>query len=76
MYHISSKKNIFEDYQGVPTVVQWVKNPSAAAWVTAEMRVQSSACTGVKESSSATAVLLWLRFNSWLRNIHLLQVCP
>ena len=26
---------------GVPAMVQWVKNPTAAAWVTAEVRVQS-----------------------------------
>ena len=26
--------------QGVPTVAQWVKNPSAVAWVIAELQVQ------------------------------------
>ena len=28
---------------GLPTVVQWIKNPTAAAWVIAEVWVQSSA---------------------------------
>ena len=42
---------------GVPAVVQWVKNLTAAAPVTAEMRVLSLAlCSRLKDLA-----LLWLR---------------
>ena len=59
---------------GVPTVVQWVKNLTAAAQVTAEVRVRPLAqCNGLKE-------LAWqqlrLRFNPWPRNVHMPQVQP
>ena len=43
---------------GVPAVVQWVKNPTAAAWVTAEAWVCSPALAQwVKGSGVATAVV-------------------
>ena len=32
-----------KNVQGVPAVVQWVKNPTLAAWVTVEVWVQSLA---------------------------------
>ena len=32
-----------KEFVWVPTVVQWVKNPNAAAWVTVEVQVQSLA---------------------------------
>ena len=39
-------------YQGVPAVVQWVKNSTAAARVAAEMQVQVPAqCSGLKDQA-------------------------
>ena len=32
---------------GVPTVVQWVKTPTAMAWVVVEVRVRAPAWRGV-----------------------------
>ena len=35
-------------YWGVPAVAQWVKNPTAVAWVIAELRILSPAqCSGL-----------------------------
>ena len=35
---------------GVPAMAHWVKNLTAVAWVTAEVRVQSLArCSGLKD---------------------------
>ena len=35
---------------GVPAVTQWVKNPTVAAWFTAEVQVQSlDQCSGLKD---------------------------
>ena len=50
---------------GVPTIEQWVKNPTAAAWVAAELRVQSPG----QHSGLKDPVLpeLWLGFNPWFR---------
>ena len=43
---------------GVPAVVQWVKNPIAAAWATAEVWVWSPAwCNGLKDP---VLLQLWL----------------
>ena len=42
---------------GVPTVVQWVMNPTAMTWVAVEVHVQSLAwCSGLRIHSIATAV--------------------
>ena len=42
---------------------QWVKNPTAAAWVTVEVQVRSSAwCSGLKDP---VLLQLWLRFSLW-----------
>ena len=50
---------------GVPTVAQWVKNPTAAAWVDVEMQIQSQAWhSGLKEpvlSPMQRRSQLWLR---------------
>ena len=50
-------------------MVQWVKNPTAAAWVAAEVQVQSPApCIGLKGSVLPWlqhGLRLWLRFNPW-----------
>ena len=49
-----------------------VRNPTAAAWVTAKVRIQPQAqCSGLKDP-----LLLQLRlgFNPWPRNVHMLQV--
>ena len=50
--------SIKNEIRGVPAVVQWVKNPTAAAWATAEAWVQSPAwCSGLNKGSGvATAV--------------------
>ena len=41
---------------GVPTVVQWGKNLTAASWVAAEVWVRAPARCSVKGSSVAAAV--------------------
>ena len=54
---------------GVPTVVQWVKNPITMAWVAVELEVQSLAqCSRVKDLALLQLLhnsQLWLRFNPW-----------
>ena len=40
---------------GGPSVAQWLKNPTAAAWVTAEVWVGSPAlCSGLKDLCSCS----------------------
>ena len=59
---------------GVPAVVQWIKNPTAATWVSVEVQVWSL----VWHSGWQDLALpqLWHRsqlqlgFNPWLRNFH------
>ena len=46
------------DFFGVLTVVQGFNNPIAAAWVTAEGRVQSPAQQRLKESSVGVPVVV------------------
>ena len=47
--------------QGVPTVVQWVKNLTAASWVAVEVRVRSPAQhSGLKGSSVGAVALDWV----------------
>ena len=52
-------------------MVQWVMNPTAVAWVTAEVRVRSLAWhSGLKDlalSQLQCRLKLWLRFNPWPR---------
>ena len=49
---------------GVPTVVQWVKNPTAAAWVFSEAWVCTQACSsGLKDLA---LLQLWPGFSPWL----------
>ena len=55
-------------------MAQWVKNPTPAARVTAEVWVQSPAqYSGLKDPALQQ---LWLGFNSWPRNFHMLQAQP
>ena len=58
----------------VPAMAQWVKDLTAVAQMAAEVQVRSLAwCSGLK----VLALLqLRLRFNSWPRNFHMLQVQP
>ena len=64
-------------HSGVPAVVQWVWNPTAAALVAAEVWVQSPVwCSGLKGSGIATAAQLWLGFSPWPRNFHMQWVQP
>ena len=58
--------------QGVATVVQWVKNPMAAAWVTAEVQVLAWH-SGLKDLA---LLQLLFRFSPWSRNFHVPQVRP
>ena len=59
---------------GVPAAAQWVKNPTAAARVAVEVRVQSPAQhSGLKDP---TLVQPGLRFNPWPVNFHRPQVFP
>lgn len=55
-------------------MAQWVKNVTAAAWVTAEARVLSLA----QHSGSKDPVLrqLWLGFSPSSRNFHTSRVQP
>ena len=60
--------------------MQWVKNLTTAAQVTAEVWVQSLAsCSALKDSALLQLKhrsQLWLRFNPWPRNFYMLQVQP
>lgn len=61
---------------GVPAMVQWVKNTTTAFWVTMEMQV-SALHSGLKYPALLKLwrrSCLWLRFDSWLVNFHILQV--
>ena len=51
-------------------MVQWVKNPTAAAWVAVEAWVQSQALGGrLKES---VLLQLQLTLSPWPRNLHVI----
>ena len=54
-------------------MVQWAKNPTAVAWVVAEMRVESPAgYSGLKFPvllQLQCRSQLWLRFNPWPREL-------
>ena len=65
---------------GVPALAQWIKNPTAEAWTTAEAWVQSlTLCSGLKDS---VLLQLWcslqlqLEFNPQPRNFHVLGLWP
>ena len=59
-------------------MVQWLETPTEAAQVTEEVRVQSLAwCSGLKYLDPVLLQLLlrwqlWLGFNPWPGNIHML----
>ena len=47
--------------KGIPTVAQWVENPTAVAWVATEVQVQSPAhCSGLKDLALTQ---LWHRWH-------------
>ena len=59
---------------GFPTVMQWVKNSTAVAGVTAEVWVRSLAqSSGLKD---LVVLQLQLRFSPWPGNIHVPWVHP
>ena len=62
-------------FLGDPTVAQWVKNLTRAAWVTAEVWVLSPAWhSGLKDPvllPLSCRLLLWLRFSLWPGNFHI-----
>ena len=64
----------------VPTVAQWIKNPTAEAQVAAEGQVQSLAGrNGLKDLVLLQPRLrsqLWLGSSPWPRNLHMLWVQP
>ena len=66
--------------KGIPTVAQWVENPTAVAWVATEVQVQSPAhCSGLKDLALTQLWhrwQLWLRCNPWPGNFHMLWVRP
>ena len=61
-------------------MVQWLKNVTAAAWVTAEVWVQSPAWhSGLKDFALLQLqcrMRLQLRFSPWPWNFHVLRVWP
>ena len=58
----------------VPAVAQWVKNPTAAAWVATEAQVQSLAWkSGLKGLVLPT---LWLGFNPWPQELPYASLKP
>ena len=60
-------------------MVQWVKNPTAMAWVTGEALVWFLAwCRRLKDLVSVQLLhrSQLLRFSPWLENVHMLQVWP
>ena len=66
-------------YCGVPAVAQWVKNPTAVAWVALEAFVRSPTCSGLKDLTLPQPwhrSKLQLRFNPWPWNFHMLQLQP
>ena len=77
---LSKKKKRERERAGVPTVAQWVKNSTAAAWVAVEVWVQSPAWhSGLKDPVLWQLWLwsqVWLKFNPWPGNFHMLWVWP
>ena len=61
-------------------MVQWVKDPSAVAWVAAEGRVQSLAQhSGLKDLmllQLRCRLQLWVGFNPWSGNLGMPWVQP
>ena len=64
--------------QGVPPMVQWVKDLTSAAWIAMEEQVQSVAWfSGLQDQvlpQLQCRLQLWLGFNPWPRNSHMLLV--
>ena len=67
-YFAAFKKNEL----GVPIVVQWIKNLTAMAWISAEAQVQSPAQYSGLKDLVLPRVPLW--FNPWSGTIHMPQV--
>ena len=68
----TTKEVIFlQSTMGVSAVAQGVKNPTAVAWVAAEVQVWPLVLLQLQYRSQ-----LWLQFSPWLRNFHMLQVQP
>ena len=65
---------------GIPTVMKWVKNPTAVAQVTGEVQVQSLALRSRLKDLVLLLLqyraLLWLGFDLWLRNFQMPWVQP
>ena len=65
---------------GIPTVMKWVKNPTAVAQVTGEVQVQSLALRSRLKDLVLLLLqyraLLWLEFDLWLRNFQMPWVQP
>ena len=59
---------------GVPTVVPGVEKPTEVAQVTVEVQVQFPAQH--RELKDLVLLPLWLRFNPWPGNFHMLWVRP
>ena len=71
LHNLVASKYVF---LGVPVVVQWVKNLTAAAQVTAEVQVDPPAWhSGLKDPALWQ---LWLGFNPRLGSFHMLWVWP
>lgn len=66
--------------EGFPTVAQLVMNPTAAAQVSMEAWIPSSAqCSRLKDLALLQlwhSLQLWLGFSPWPRNVHTPQVQP
>lgn len=59
---------------GVPTMAPWVKNPTSATLVTAEVQVPSRHRSS--ELKDGALPQLQLGFSHWLGNFHILQLWP
>ena len=71
---------IFIYSSGVPAVAQWVRNLTKVAQVAVETQVRSSSWySGLKDPELPQLwcrLQLWLRFNPWPGNFHMLQERP
>ena len=55
-------------------MAQWVKNPTAVAWIAAEVQIQPPAQhSGLKDK---VLLHLWIGVNPWPGNFHMLWVQP
>ena len=56
---------------GAPAMAQWVKNPTAAAWVAEEMQLRFQWVKGSCLLQLRQRLQLWFRFSSWPGNFHM-----